>query len=149
MRSIFRRILVPCDFSAPALAALDVAVDLAAAHGGALTALHVVPPIFPAHGKPLAPLPEDLAAAERRLAGAIAKATKGRRLAGAKGKVVVGQPFVCILEAAKKADAIVIGTLGRTGLPRLLLGSVAERVVRQAPVPVLTVRGRERQKRGR
>jgi nucleotide-binding universal stress UspA family protein len=53
---------------------------------------------------------------------------------------MIGAPAGCILEAAHKADAIVMGTLGRSGLRHLLLGSVAERVVRHAPIPVLTVR---------
>ena len=61
--------------------------------------------------------------------------------------VMVGPPAACILEAARKADTIVMGTLGRTGLPHLLLGSVAERVVRHAAVPVLTVRTRRRRPR--
>jgi nucleotide-binding universal stress UspA family protein len=59
---------------------------------------------------------------------------------------MVGPPAGCILEAARKADAIVMGTLGRTGLPHLLIGSVAERVVRHAPVPVLTVRAPARRR---
>ena len=71
----------------------------------------------------------------------------GRRVRPVKSWVMVGSPATCILDAARKADAIVMGTLGRTGLPHLLLGSVAERVVRHAAVPVLTVRALARKKR--
>jgi nucleotide-binding universal stress UspA family protein len=53
--------------------------------------------------------------------------------------VEIGVPFRCILEAAKEADAIVMATHGRTGLRHLVMGSVAERVLRLSPIPVLTV----------
>jgi nucleotide-binding universal stress UspA family protein len=51
-----------------------------------------------------------------------------------------------IVAEARKADSIVMATMGRTGLERLLIGSVAERVVRHAPIPVLTVRGRKKRR---
>jgi nucleotide-binding universal stress UspA family protein len=65
---------------------------------------------------------------------------------GVAGRVLVGLPFQTIIEAARAADVdlIVMGTHGRTGFSHLLLGSVAERVVRHAPCPVLVVRERER-----
>jgi nucleotide-binding universal stress UspA family protein len=56
--------------------------------------------------------------------------------------VVIADPFQAIMDAARGATAIVMGTLGRTGLPHLMLGSVAAKTVRHAPVPVLTVRAR-------
>ncbi len=58
--------------------------------------------------------------------------------------MVVGYPIDAILEAAKDVDLIVMATQGRTGLPHLLIGSVAERVVRHATKPVLTVRAGRR-----
>jgi nucleotide-binding universal stress UspA family protein len=55
-------------------------------------------------------------------------------------RVVMGDPVDRILDAACAVDSIVMATSGRTGLSRLLIGSVAERVVRHAPVPVLALR---------
>jgi nucleotide-binding universal stress UspA family protein len=55
-------------------------------------------------------------------------------------QVVIGSPFQRIMEAARRADVIVMSTVGRKGIPRLLLGSIAERVVRHSPVPVMTIR---------
>ena len=147
--AVFKKILVPYDFSTSADAALATAVDLAALHGGTVRVLHVVPPIRPAHGRPLPPPWADLAALREQLAAVLARATKGRRIRRTASDVLVGSPVTCILDAAAKADAVVMGTLGQTGLARLLIGSVAERVVRHAPVPVLTVRARARRRRRR
>lgn len=147
MKSIFQKILVPYDFSRSAAAALAVAVELAAKHGGALLVVHAIAPVFPLHGAPLLPAPSELEAVGRQIEARVAAAVKGRRVRSVKSSVMVGQPYVCILEAARKADVIVMGTLGRTGLPHLLLGSVAERVVRHALVPVLTVRAAPGRKR--
>jgi len=55
-------------------------------------------------------------------------------------RAVLGEPVQSILAAARRADTIVMATLGRTGLAHLVMGSIAERVVRHSPVPVLTVR---------
>jgi nucleotide-binding universal stress UspA family protein len=68
----------------------------------------------------------------------------------ARGVVRVGAPWSEIVNLAREehADMIVMGTQGRTGLDRLLLGSVAERVIRQAPCPVLTVRPTQERKGG-
>ena len=144
--AIFKKILVPHDFSPSADAALATAADLAALHDGTLRVLHVIPPIRPAHGRPLPPPSGDIAAARERLAAVVARAT-ARRKVRATSTVEIGPPVACILAAAAKADAIVMGTLGQTGLARLLIGSVAERVVRHAPVPVLTVRAAARRRR--
>jgi nucleotide-binding universal stress UspA family protein len=142
MATVFRKILVPYDFSRSAGRALRTAVDLARTHEGALQVLHVIPPLYPLHGRPIVPSATDLAETRRRLDAVVARAVKGRRVPRVRTSVVVGSPAPCILAAAAKADAIVMGTLGRTGLPHLLIGSVAERVVRHATVPVLTVRAR-------
>lgn len=145
--TLFKKILVPYDFSPSADAALAAAVELAATHGGTLRVLHVIPPIRPAHGRPLPPPAGDIAAVRERLAATVARATGRRRLRRVASEVVIGPPTACILTAAAKADAIVMGTLGQTGLARLLIGSVAERVVRHAAVPVLTVRAPARRRR--
>ena len=142
MARLFRRILVPYDFSRPAGQALAVAIDLAARHDGELLVMHAIAPIYPLHGRPLLPVSSEIAATGKRLATEVGAALAGRRVRKVRSWVAVGTPATCVLDAAAKtkADAIVMGTLGRTGLPHLLLGSVAERVVRHAPIPVLTVR---------
>ncbi len=147
--TIFKRILVPYDFSGSADAALATAVDLAALHGGSLRVVHVIPPIRPPHGRPLPPPSGDIVAARERLAGTVGRAAARRKIPRVTTDVVIGPPAACILDAAAKAkaDAIVMGTLGQTGLARLLIGSVAERIVRHAPIPVLTVRARTRRRR--
>jgi nucleotide-binding universal stress UspA family protein len=139
----FRRILVPYDFSDAARAALGVASDLAAAHRGRLTVLHVVAltPLYPGPDTAAWAMPEaELMASERQhLEAEVARVTR-RRGVRAACRVVLGVPYQRIIEAARDADVVVMGTAGRTGVARLVIGSVAERVVRHAPVPVLTVR---------
>src|SRR5436853_356642 len=76
---------------------------------------------------------------ERRLADLVRQAL-GPRARLATSRAVLGEAVPAILDAAADADVIVMATLGRTGLAHLLIGSVAERVVRHAKVPVLTVR---------
>jgi nucleotide-binding universal stress UspA family protein len=141
---LFRKILVPYDFSRSANAALKTAVDLAEKHGGSLTVVHAIPPILTTIGRPILPSAAEMAREGRQLAAVVAAAVKHRRYRRVRTRIMVGSPAVCTLLAARDADAIVMGTLGRTGLPHLLLGSVAERVVRHATVPVLTVRAKRR-----
>jgi nucleotide-binding universal stress UspA family protein len=152
MPRLFRTVLVPHDFSAHATLALRVAADLAAADKGRLVVLHAMPPAYPvpalAPAAPAAwvpsaiPSPEFVAHERDRLRALVAGAVGGRRKVRAECRVVVADPFQAILEAARGATSIVMSTLGRTGLAHLLMGSVAEKVVRHAPVPVLTIRPR-------
>lgn len=109
-------------------------------HGGRLAVLHVVAPFHPP--------PEvvgwlrdveDVRAQLKRLEEVVRKRV-GRRRVPFTCKVVIGNPLDRILDAARGADVIIMATQGRTGLPHLLIGSVAERVVRHAITPVLTVR---------
>jgi len=144
--ALFRRILVPHDFSAPADRALAVAAELARAHHGRLLVLNVIPPYQPVMGVPgemvWIPPPPPVEAERRRLERLVAR-TVGRSCAPrVTGRVVVADPFRAIVDAARDADAIVMATAGRTGLSHLLIGSVAEKVVRHSPVPVLTIRPR-------
>jgi len=142
---LFRKILVPFDFSAPAAHALQVAADLAAEHRGAIEVLHVLPPFYSGVGFPTqaeiawTPPPEMVRDLQTRLAQDVAKAL-GRRKSIATCRAVLGDPVQSILSAARRADVIVMATLGRTGLAHLVMGSIAERVVRHSPVPVLTLR---------
>ena len=148
--SLFRlkKILVPIDFSECSKKALQYAMPLARQHQAALTLLYVLqPPGFVAGefaGLDYSRLEDDQSTCEEeRLAGLIAAEVRDKVLA--ETLVRAGMPVVEILEAAKvlPADLIVISTHGRTGLKHVLLGSVAEDVVRRAPCPVLVVREHE------
>jgi nucleotide-binding universal stress UspA family protein len=142
-----RRILVPVDFSECARASLDVAVDLARRFDAEIEALHVwetptyvTPELMlwaPDTGK------RSLAEFARTQAGhAMQQLLASVEKSGARvhGRVDTGAISDVILAAAADADLVVIGTHGRTGIAHALLGSVAERVVRRSPCPVLTVR---------
>ena len=142
--TIFRRILVPHDFSDAATHALRVAIRLAQQHRGRLTVLHVVTPY-----QPVTQLPEVagwisdreiVAGAKRSLDELVRRELRGRGAPPARFDVELGDPSTRIVDAAGKADCIVMATEGRTGLSHLLIGSVAEKVVRHSPVPVLTIR---------
>jgi nucleotide-binding universal stress UspA family protein len=152
MAELFRKILVPHDFSPHATRALSVAADLAATSKGRLVVLHALPPVYPVVGLPPPALrkaspppvegPELVGRVRQRLEALVAREVSGHRRVRVECRVVIADPFQAIIEAARGATAIVMGTLGRTGLPHLLLGSVAEKTVRHSPVPVLTIRAR-------
>jgi nucleotide-binding universal stress UspA family protein len=136
-------ILVPTDFSDYSQQAIVYACELAKRFGAKLQLLHVVPP--PALPMPyVAPVSEEMLhldeAAERELDAWKVPALE--QMAQVERVVRTGVPFVEIVRHAKDndVDLIVIGTHGRTGLAHALLGSVAEKVVRKATCPVLTVR---------
>jgi nucleotide-binding universal stress UspA family protein len=141
-----RIILVPMDFGEVAEAALDHAVAWARASGAKIALLHVcelpyvgIPdgPLVPA-ADVIEPMLQD---AERLLATMSAK----HRDQGVEISSLVeqGVPRDAIAKVARRlgADLIVMGTHGRRGIPRALLGSVAESIVRCAPCPVLTIHG--------
>ena len=145
---MFSRILVPTDFSPPSDAALEYARILAAKFGSSLQILHVV---------------DDPTAASEYVPDGFAPSTPGIRTAlldnarqrldrlmnlvdrsryHGHAEAVLGLPAASIVDYAMATGTglIVMGTHGRTGLAHLLMGSVAEQVVRTAPCPVLTVR---------
>jgi nucleotide-binding universal stress UspA family protein len=145
--NLFRRILVPHDFSPDATRALELANELARGHGGRIVVLHVVAPVppptaFPEQIGTWIPAVELVSGARRQLEAVVRKTVAGPRAPRVDCRVVLGDPYRSIVDAARGVDAIVMGTAGRSGLPHLLIGSVAEKVVRHAPVPVLTVRRR-------
>jgi nucleotide-binding universal stress UspA family protein len=152
MNRLFRKVLVPHDFSRHATQALRAAAELAARAKGRLVVLHAIPIVYPIVGlSPVAaaewyppPMPsgELIGRERRRLEALVARETSGRGRPRAECRVVTGDPYQCIMDAARGASAIVMATLGRTGLSHLLMGSVAEKVVRHSPVPVLTIRPR-------
>ena len=143
-----RRILFASDLSKASAKAFATAVALAKTNRATLTILHVSTPFMPMvpeqyiGGATLDQLNADTRRwAERRLAQLTQKAkTAGVR---AIGLVMEGEPAQQVVRAArsKRADLIVVGTHGRTGLNKLFVGSVAQRVVVTAPCPVVTVRG--------
>ena len=144
--ALLRRLLVPTDFSDSAARAVDYAVELATVHRVPLDLIHVfVPPVMPAPEPVTAPeaalladLPAELAAKLDELAAELR--ARGAEVGSA--EVVTGAASEEIVRAADRrgCDLIVLGTHGRTGLGRLLIGSVAEKVVRHAHCPVLAVR---------
>jgi universal stress protein A len=143
---VFRRILVAHDFSTHAADALRTAVGLLAPNGRVVV-LHVVVPVLPVTDIATAGIvsyvspEEQVANGERELARVIAKVPPRLRRR-VEGRVEVGDPHQRIVAAARGMDLVVMSTAGRTGLAHLLIGSVAEKVVRHSPVPVLTVRPR-------
>ena len=145
----FQKILCPVDFSDSSREAMRVAVDLARQTGASLALLHAWN--FPAYlfaGE--APIPvnlaQDLAAdAERGLEQwrSDARALGAERLSVFLVEGIPWDRIVDMLQSEPSYDLCVMGTHGRTGLKHVLLGSVAEKVVRHAPCPVLVVRARQ------
>ncbi len=145
-----RHILVPVDFSEPSREALEYAAGLAKQFGATLDVLHVwEAPSFVVPGSGMVSgtsseismhelIRKD---AEQALDAFVREAGK-RRIEVRSARAERGHPANAIVEAASDGsyDLIVIGTHGRTGLARALVGSVAERVVRLARCPVLSVR---------
>ncbi|HVY46768.1 MAG TPA: universal stress protein [Minicystis sp.] len=140
---LFQHILVATDFSACAALAVDVAVDLAQQFGAKLTLLHVFePPLQYDMGwsYPIPPMVDLQAVDEQALEAELERLRA--RFPAIEAVSSSGSAWRRILAIAKArgADLVVMGTHGRHGLPRALLGSVAEKVVRMSEVPVLTVR---------
>lgn len=162
---LFTHLLVPTDFSDPARHALQYALKEATLHQARVTLLHVLPPrtttevYYLSHAPEPPPLgsldavggletqvPPDPAAVLRdfneetlaRLRELIPDSFHGT----VEAEIATGHAADTIVRVAQErnADLIVMGTRGRTGLQHVVLGSVAERVVRLAPCPVLTVR---------
>jgi nucleotide-binding universal stress UspA family protein len=135
-------ILVPIDFSPCAEHALDYACDLAAKLGARVHVINAIGATLPELSVALTD--QMISSIRHNNAAVLAKLLEPRRKVAAFGEVAVvdNDARDAILQAARAvhADLIVIGTHGRRGLSRVLLGSVAEDVVRRAPCPVLTVR---------
>ena len=141
-----KRILVPVDFSEPSTRALMHAIAMAEQFGASLDVLHVVPnPYVDDPAGLYLPLPvtylNDMMNDARKRLDDLLDSVDHQRLR-ARPIVKVGDPLRQVVEYARdeSMDLIVLGTHGRSGVALLFLGSVAERVVRTAPCPVLTVR---------
>jgi nucleotide-binding universal stress UspA family protein len=146
----FERILCPTDFSRFSFRAADYAVALARHYDGEVHFLHVIPQVlmhpdqYPYLAQPVLPDPEVRERALERLDAFVALS----RAEGVRTRfsLAEGAPVGSILSAATSdsSDLICLGTHGREGVERLVLGSVAEKVLRKSSCPVLTVsQGRE------
>jgi nucleotide-binding universal stress UspA family protein len=140
----FRRILVPVDFSEPSERAVDTACELAGLAEGQVELLHVCP-VDP-RVYPLGWILTE--GAERDIRAAAEKALEEwRQRAAERGVPVtatvllgVASEQIPAVARERETDLIVMGTHGRSGLEHVVLGSVAERTLRLAPCPVMTVR---------
>jgi nucleotide-binding universal stress UspA family protein len=135
------RILHPTDFSKPSVHAFELACALARDYGAQLIVLHVISPPTVVFTEGAVPpdmdfLINDVRARLDQLRAPDPSITFERRIAQ-------GQAVDSILQAIQELDVdlVVLGTHGHTGLKRLLMGSVAEQILRKAPCPVLTVKG--------
>ena len=144
MLSDIKEILVPIDFTATSEHALDYAVDFAKTVGAKITVLHAYE--LPIYGFPDGALVASADVASRILSGAQAglqAAIEKRKASGVELRAVLrdGPPSEEIAAVAKesKADLVILGTHGRSGLRRAIMGSVAEEVIRACECPVLTI----------
>lgn len=143
---MYQTVLVPTDFSDPANAAWEHAVQLAKVHDSKLVALYVAEPVLSHYGvvgliPSVKELEEQNDVSSRLELKELAEKAESAGLSMTV-EVVKGKPWKAIVEAAEKlsADLIVMGTHGRTGLVHDTIGSTAERVVQRAKCPVLVVR---------
>lgn len=148
--NMWKKLLVPHDFSPCAERALGMAVDLARVHGSELTLVHVseLPAnlpldtlVTPTIADGPVRVDDYVTGGARQRLDAIAEPLRRAGLV-VNTLAVIGAVAEQILALASKvdADALIVGTHGRTGLSHFLLGSVAERVVRSASVPVVCIR---------
>jgi universal stress protein A len=148
MRHLFLRILSPVDFHENSLVALECAAQFARQYDATIYLLHVIPTdelhlhrevYRPAEGGGA-----DVRWAEKVATEKLHELARERLSGGVRHEILtrVGDAAKSILETADEvgAELIVMATHGRTGLSHFFLGSVAERVVREASCPVLTVR---------
>lgn len=143
---IMQHILVPMDFSPYSEQALDYALQLAETFQARITLLHVIEtPVLAGGaymGRAISSYTEQLEVEASRLINEYAQRVRDRGLL-CEAVIDHAVPFQQIvnLASARDVDVIVMSTHGRTGLAHMLLGSVAEKVVRLAPCPVLVTRG--------
>lgn len=141
----FQNILVPTDGSEYTNSAIDKALELAKVVGGSITALYVLDQTM------ISNMPVDVAvrnihdALEKEGDDAVRYVRERAESMGISVKVLVkeGVPVNVIVDESSNYDVIVMGTLGRTGVSKFLMGSVAEKVVRASRCPVMVVKAKE------
>ncbi len=135
-----RKILFPTDFSHTGDAALEMASTLARERGAKLLIVHVEePPAAYGAGEMYYGMPDPVTEDLRKMLEQVVPPAPD---VACERRLITGDPAMAIAKLAQEegVELIVMGTHGRTGLMRLLMGSVAEAVVRRAPCPVLTLR---------
>ncbi|MFQ5510526.1 MAG: universal stress protein [Candidatus Krumholzibacteriia bacterium] len=143
---VFKEIVVPTDFSEHSLRGLDYAVEIADKFESALKIIYVIEPLLQAADVAWTSVDfEQLnethkSSAEKQLKHLVEERVPDDLPVGT--ETLFGKPFVQILKYAKRenADLIVMATHGRGAIAHILMGSTAEKVVRKAPCPVLTVK---------
>ncbi len=150
-----RKIICPVDFSEPSDAALRSAVDLAERYSAAIILVHAInqidptpPPSYTLTTQVMDQIPQIMGQMTENAHNAMQELIDkhaGKRIL-ADHRVVIGDPATSIVALAdeEQADLIVMATHGRSGIKGLFFGSVAEKVVRSAACPVLTMRYREK-----
>ncbi len=142
---MFKKILCPVDFSEFTKEVIAYAADISKRYGAELHVLHVIPNLtyFTPYESFLTP--ENLVAIEKNIQDDVDRDFKkvlGRVDIDVRKAVRTGVAFVEIIDYAKTEgiDLIVMGTHGRSGIEHILIGNVAEKVVRKSPCPVMTIR---------
>lgn len=147
---MFKKILCPVDFSEFTDEILEYALDIAKKYNAELHLIHIIPNLNYFTPYESFFTPENLVVVEKNMETEVNKDFDDlmkKINVPAKKIIKNGTAFVEIIDYVRKEsiDLIIMGTHGRTGLEHILIGSVAERVVRKAPCPVLTVRPKSRQ----
>jgi len=140
---LFKNILVATDCGPAAQRAADIACDIAVGSSALVTLLHVWTVPLPSYAQGLTfPLSEMEAVGRQALHTEAARVRERSPGVTVKAVLLPGLAWRAVLEAIEEHghDLVVMGTHGRKGLQHLFLGSIAEKVVRSAPVPVLTIR---------
>jgi nucleotide-binding universal stress UspA family protein len=147
---VIKTILVPVDFEENSLVAVDYAFGLAEKLGARVHLLHAYPPVLIPDGYGSGTLPFE--EQRRRALAELQRVAAAHHASASSGRCVVemGDPLTVILETTTRleADLVVLGTHDRKGFKRLMLGSVAESVMREVEVPVVIAKGARADGRG-
>ena len=146
METAIKKVLVPIDFSDYSKSALKYAVNFTKSFNADIILIYVVEPVFypPDFSMGQIAMPSINTEWDDRAKDELEKLAKSEITGVANVKTIIktGKPFVEIIETAKEenVDLIIIATHGHSGVEHILFGSTAEKVVRKAPCPVLTLR---------
>ena len=143
--SLFNKILIPTDGSEYTKNAIEAGLEIAKSCGGTVTALYVVDQTSFVNFPMDSTIVSVYSLLEEEGKEAVSYVEERGLAMGVEvtAEVEEGSPVKSIIEASKDHDLVVMGTLGRTGVSKLLLGSVAEKVLRHAACPVMVVRSPE------